>query len=339
MSQPHPMPTLENVALEAGVSRQTVSNVLRHPERVHPDTRARVLAVVDAMGYRPSQAARQLATRQSMGLAVPAHRPQPEGISGLLLDAFLHSLCEAGKGSGHRVILFPGADDVDDEIDMLEDLLLTGTAGAVILTAVEIDDRRAAWLGQRRAAFCTFGRPWRRLPRTPPGPPPHDWVDIDGAAGCREAVRHLAGLGARRLAFVGWPAGSGVGDDRRSGYRAGIAELALADVPVRPCHDEAGAALAATAEALTRTDPPEGIVCASDTLALGAWRAIGDRGIPVVGFDSTPVTAVLGLPSVAQPTAEAARTCLDLVRARLADPALPCRGVLLRPTLSIPAAS
>ena len=86
--------------------------------------------------------------------------------------------------------------------------------------------------------FVTFGRPWGtpRDPATaigselPPGPRPathslagdqHSWVDVDGAAGTRAAVDALAADGHRRIAFLGWPSGSGAGDDRRAGWRAG----------------------------------------------------------------------------------------------------------------------
>jgi DNA-binding LacI/PurR family transcriptional regulator len=331
------MPTLDTVAQRAGVSRQTVSNALHHPERLRPDTRERVLEVVDELGYRPSAAARQLVTKRSMAVAVPMHAAGPaDTVAGLLLDTFLHALAEAGQTTGHRVLLYPSAAD-DQEVAALENLLLGGAADAVVLTATHRADGRVGWLRQHAAIFSSFGRPWG-APGVddPAGPQVHDWVDVDGAHGCARAVEHLVALGCRCVGFLGWaPDGAG-GDDRRAGWRSAAGRLgALPPGPVIETTENVAAAEAAVTAALARPDAPDGLVCASDTVAFGAWRAT--RGeLPLVGFDATPVTAALGLASVAQPVADAARTCLDLVRDRLGGHDPPGRGVLLAPTLRLP---
>lgn len=327
-------PTLDTVARLAGVSRQTVSNVLHRPERVRSTTRERVLAAVTELGYRPSSPARQLAMRRATSIAVPAHRPQPEGVSGLLLDAFLHALAEGGREAGSHIVLYPGGHEDDEEVTVLDDLVGTGAVGGVVLTVVHLGDRRAQWLADRRVPFVTFGRPWGGA-----GHPTHDWVDVDGADGCARAVAHLAERGRRRVGFLGWPPGSGAGDDRRRGWadeskRRGVA-APDADLS---CHDAADIAERAVGVLLQGPNPPDALVCASDTLALGAWRACRERRDPpsVVGFDATPVTAALGLPSVAQPVTDAAHRCLELVRTRMAGHTGPPRGVLLPASLTVP---
>ena len=107
--------TLDSVAARAGVSRQTVSNVLRHPGRVAAPTRERVLAAIRESGYRPSLPARQLATRRAHAIAVRAERQQ-DGISGLVLDAFYHGLAEAGQDNGLRVLLYAQPEDEAAEV-------------------------------------------------------------------------------------------------------------------------------------------------------------------------------------------------------------------------------
>ncbi len=330
-------PTLDTVAERAGVSRQTVSNALHRPERLRSATRDRVFAAIAELGYRPSIPARQLATRRAKAIAVAAHRPQPDGVSGLLLDAFLHGLADACRSSGHQVILYSTSADDRDEIGPIEDLLLTGSADAVVLTATHTGDQRSMWLAQRRAPFCSFGRPWDTSPEGPEYW--HDWVDVDGANGCEQAVEYLAARGCRSIAFLGWPAGSGVGDDRRSGWHRAAATLGvLAPIAPMACEDRSDAAEAAVRLAFEGDQAPDGLVCASDTLALGAWRATQHSPRPprIVGFDATPVTAALGLASIGQPVAQAARTCMDLLLPRLAGGVAPFRGVLLRPSLVDP---
>ena len=326
--------TLDHVAFLAGVSRQTVSNALHHPERLASRTRERVLVAIREAGYRPSLPARQLATRKAHAIAVRADRGQ-DGISGLVLDVFFHGLAEAGHREGLRVVLYAEQEDETAELFLVEELLHTRAADAVVLTATSAEDRRPTHLREAGLTFCAFGRPWGA------GVPPHDWVDVDGAHGTRLAVAHLLERGARRIAFLGWPEHDGTGADRRRGWDEA---LAAAGVPggrlERSCVNDSLAAQAAARDLFTGPDAADAVVCASDTLALGAFRAAAEAapGEPaqVVGFDATPVAAALGMPSVSQPIGEVAHRCLELLLPRLngADPEP--RGLLIPPTLHVP---
>lgn len=333
--------TLDSVAARAGVSRQTVSNVLRHPGRVAAPTRDRVMSAIRDTGYRPSLPARQLATRRANAIAVRAERQQ-DGISGLVLDAFYHGLAEAGQDNGLRVLLYAQPDDDVAELAVIEELLHTGAADAVVLTATSTGDARPMSLDDAGLTFCAFGRPWGHEDD------PHDWVDVDGAAGTSLAVRHLLDSGHRRIAYLGWPddgSAPSTGTDRRQGWldeldRAGIGER----LEARALNDSEAAEAAALA--LLRTDwAPDAFVCASDTLALGAHRAVmtvahdGATPVAVVGFDATPVAAALGLASVAQPIDQVAHQCIDLLLERFVEPDRPARGLLLPPTLRLPGQS
>ena len=217
-----------------------------------------------------------------------------------MLDAFYHGLAEAGQDNGLRVLLYAQPEDEQAEVAIIDELVLTGAADAVVLTATSADDERPTHLRQQGTTFCAFGRPWGHDDE------PHDWVDVDGAVGTGLAVQHLVDLGRRRIAYLGWP-GDGeepsTGTDRRRWLDAVTATAEGAPVEAHSVND-AAAAEAVVAQLLDRPDAPDAIVCASDTLALGAHRAAlalpGDRPT-VVGFDATPVAAALGLASVAQP--------------------------------------
>lgn len=328
--------TLDSVAARAGVSRQTVSNVLRHPGRVAETTRERVLEAIRESGYRPSLPARQLATRRAHAIAVRAERQQ-DGISGLVLDAFYHGLAEAGQDNGLRVLLYAQPQDEAAEVAVIDELVHTGAADAVVLTATSADDERPAHLRDNGTTFCAFGRPWGHANE------PHDWVDVDGAAGTVLAVEHLVATGRRRIAYLGWP-GDGerpsTGTDRRDGWLRALEAAGLGGslVEARSMNDAASAE-AVVGGLLAGPQPPDAVVCASDTLALGAHRAAlaatGDPAV-VVGFDATPVAAALGLASVAQPIDEVAHLCVDLLSARFEAPGRPPQGVLVAPVLTVP---
>ena len=341
--------TIATVADHAQVSRQTVSNVLNAPHLVRQETRERVRAAIDELGYRANQAARQMRTGRSRLIAVRIE-PARDGINGWILDRFLHGLTEAAAPAGYRVILYTATDD-EQETSTYDDLLASYELDAFVLTSTHRDDRRTEWLAGRGVPFVTFGRPWG-------APTIHPWVDVDGAAGTAEATDRLLAAGHRRIGFIGWPAGSGVGDNRRDGWLGALR---------RAAHDPTGldrAVLDGVAEGeqaaldLLATARPTALVCASDSLALGALRAVGTRAqsgpspgaspgpspgpgpdgrIAVIGFDDTPVAQAVGLTSVGQPLAQAAARCIELLTRLLDDVpgAVAPEHVLLRPHVVI----
>src|SRR6202050_1565973 len=98
-------PTIEMVAKQAGVSRQTVSNAANAPHRLRPETLARVLGTIDELGYRPSQAARSLRTRATQVIGCRL-LPSNYGGTGGILDRLLHALCDAARSNGYNVLTF-----------------------------------------------------------------------------------------------------------------------------------------------------------------------------------------------------------------------------------------
>lgn len=329
-------PTLATVAKAAAVSHQTVSNVLNAPDRVRAETRRRVEAVIAETGYRPLKAAQTLRTRRSHLIAVVI--PAPQAGRGELHNAFLHAVTKRAQRSGYRILLFTGASD-SEEIRAYSELLDDYALDAFVLTGTHAGDKRTSWLWRRRVPFVTFGRPWG-------GPDNHPWVDVDGASGERAATAHLIAAGHRRIAFLGWPEGSGVGDDRCAGWAAACRESGLPASGLRlQMQDDLSEGRAACAALMDSDDPPTAFACASDTIALGAWNEITARGLmpgrdaAVTGFDDTTAAAIVGLTSVAQPLDEVADACLGALDGLLAvggngrRTAAARRRVLLEPRL------
>ena len=306
------LPTVSDVAEAAGVSRQTVSNVLNTPGIVRPETRDRVRDVIERLGYRPHASARRLRTRMSSTIGVRLD-PGTDGMAGSLLDRFLHALVERADAAGLRVLLYTAADEAA-EIATYERLLDGADVDAFVLTSTHHGDRRIPWLIGHDVRFVTFGRPWGEHDMTDRS---HRWVDVDGRAGAEAATRSLLARGLRRIAFLGWPAGSGTGDDRRAGWRsamreAGAVEPDLAALDLAVAEDLQDLAVGGRA-VVAMTPVPDAVVCASDSLALGARLALGPD-VPVVGYDDTPVSRALGFASVAQPLDEVAAAVLELLR-------------------------
>lgn len=331
---PGPRATLNSIAQLAHVSRQTVSNVLNSPHLVREETRRRVQDIIAQTGYRPMKAAQTMRTRRSQLIA--AAIPAPGGHSALL-DAFLHALTGRAQERGYRILLFPAGDD-QAEISTYDELLHDYHLDAFVLTGTHTGDERTSWLAEQQTPFVTFGRPWGSQAG-------HSWVDVDGAHGTRAATSHLIAAGHRRIAFLGWPAGSGVGDDRVAGWRQACRAAGLPTAGLlHRMEDEMVSGRAACSALLDSASPPTAFVCVSDTVALGAWTELTSRGLQpgtdaaVIGFDDTPAATVIGLTSVAQPLDEVAVACLDALQKLLADAGSPDREpdrVLLEPRLRL----
>jgi DNA-binding LacI/PurR family transcriptional regulator len=326
-------PTLESLATELGVSRQTVSNVLNRPGVVAETTRTRVAAAIRAAGYVPSSAGRHLRTQRSHAIGVRL-MPNFDGINGNILDVFLHELAEHARRSDYRLALFAAANEAD-EVATYERMWAANEMDGVVLTSTSIDDPRIEWLVANSVPFVSFGRPWSR--DVDPASAPHDWVDVDGAAGTEEVTRRLLASGHTRIGYLSWPAQPDVSGDRLAGWERAMRESSP-DVDLSglsaECTNEVADARRAAGELLDRG--VTAFVCASDTLALGARAAVAARSastshVPIVGFDDTPVARALGLSSVAQPVVRAARSSVSLLVSRLARDRPP-EHVLLRPS-------
>ncbi|MCM6764206.1 LacI family transcriptional regulator [Rathayibacter sp. ZW T2_19] len=312
------LPTVEDVARAAGVSRQTVSNVLNSPSIVRPATRERVEKAIADLQYRPHASARRLRTRKSGTIGVRMDRVL-DGISGSLLDRFLHAVTEQADARGMRILLYT-ASTPEDEIAQIGRLRDGADVDAFVLTSTFYGDPRTAWLREQGVPFVTFGRPWGLDDQ---GDPQHLWVDVDGASGVEQASRHLADEGCATLAFFGWPSGSATGDDRRSGWERVMGErfpgVALLRAEAEDDVQQARSAAIAFLEANPEVDA---LVCVSDSLALGASMAavaVGRPDLSIVGFDNTPVAAAVGLSSVEQDLGAVAAGALELLLGERGD--------------------
>lgn len=301
------LPTVADVAASAGVSRQTVSNVLNSPEIVRPETRERVQAAIDALQYRPHASARRLRTRKSATIGIRMDRVH-DGISGSLLDRFLHAMTEQADARGMRILLYTAASP-EQEIAQIGKLRDGADVDAFVLSSTFYGDPRTQWLIEHEVPFVTFGRPWGLDDMNDPQ---HLWVDVDGSAGVEQATRYLRARGAQRIGYLGWPAGSATGDDRRSGWQRAV------DGPLVQATAEDDVQQARTAAAALLAAHPEldALVCVSDSLALGASMAAAAAGrleLPITGFDNTPVAAAIGFASVEQNLDAVAAGALELL--------------------------
>ena len=309
--------TLQTIADALGVSRTTVSNAYNRPDQLAPELRTRVLETANSLGYAgPDPAARRLRSglRGAIGLMFS------ERLSYAFTDpgavAFLQGLPEATEAKGYELLLLPGMRGEQREVVSVRDAVV----GAFCLYCMP-DGHPAV-----QAAYD------RRLPVVivdEPRSPDAFFVGIDDREGARLAAQHLAQLGHERVAIVADRLvddhGEGlagperiarsdckVSRERVDGYIAGIDGAqplhvyeALANFP--ECGERAAAELLAL-------DPrPTALLCVTDVLALGAIKAVRERGLDVpgdvsiTGFDDIPAAGPAGLTTIRQPLLDKGR--------------------------------
>jgi DNA-binding LacI/PurR family transcriptional regulator len=323
--------TIIDVATAAGVSPQTVSNVLNAPDRVRPRTRDRVLAEVDRLGYRPSTAARGLRNRRAgaVGLELNLSRCGSD-IAPLVLAAL------TVRAPVHEVHLVPFGDPgLFPAVEAYRDMTRRHLVDAFVFADTHSGDPRPGWLLEHEIPFAAFGRLYSHPELT-------CWADVDGHRGLELAVEHLVGRGYGTVGYLGWPLhleDPAVAEDRHRGWVDTAARLGVTG-PSGVTEQQLGPAVAAADALLDELGPGDAVACASDLLALGVLYAAARRGLAVgrdlgvVGFDGSLVAHRHGLTTVVQPYEDLADHLLRTVRDQLVEGSVPDAGRLLAPTLA-----
>ena len=271
---------VRDVAREAGVSTQTVSRVINDQPNIRPETRLRVQAAMDALGYRVNNAARALGTRTTRTIGVIASDATLYGPS-----VGIAALDSAAREAG-RWIATAYADAADEAsvIAAADRLLSQGVDGMIVLAP------HAATLSALAAAVA--GTPLSAL---------HSEAGAERQReGAALAVAHVVALGHRRIAQVSGPDDWLEADARIQGITAALiaAGLELSGSWRGDWTARSGAELASPiAAASRRSDGPTAILVANDQMALGliaGLRAMGvdvPRDLSVAGFDDNPDAA------------------------------------------------
>lgn len=325
------MPSIRDVAELAGVSVATVSLVLNDKGAISPDTRQRVLEVVEQLGYTRSSRARNLRDNLSrvIGYAWDKRRSEFNPV----LDNFLYAMLRHAETYGRNLLLFSTENSTD--VSTYREMVNSKRVDGFVLSHTVQDDPRFVYLHENRVPFVAFGRS-----NTPLDNEVH-WVDVDGQSGTHAAAEHLIQHGHRRIGFLGWPVGSVSGDSRWLGYARAMKECDLTLDPAIEIRTQntirdgffAGQAMLAAAH------PPTAIVCVSDVLAAGALRAFTAAGVRIAatGFDDTPIAEFMhpALTSLRQPVGRAAEILIEMLLSQLDDQPVNAQRVLLQPELII----
>lgn len=280
-------PSIRDVARLSGVTYQTVSRVINKSPSVRPETRLRVLAAIEQLGFRPNGAARALASGRSQVLGVLSL-----GTSAYETPSTLEGIESAATGAGYTVT-FAGTRALDSSamrraVHALVDQRVDGVILIAPLTAIDV---AVLPLPASLPVVAVEGVPGPRVSA----------VVIDQVGGARAATEHLLELGHRNVWHVAGPTGWFDSQGREEGWRSALNNAGIEPPPLLPgdwghtSGYEAGRILSGIADATA-------VFAANDSMAIGLLRALheGGRRVPedvsIVGFDDLPGAAYMTPP-------------------------------------------
>ena len=300
--------TIDDVARAAGVSRQTVSNVVRDRGRLGPATRDRVLAAIEQLGYEPHAAAASLRSGRTYRIAYPIPDAELRPDNAVMLE-FLQFLVTAARQRKHQVLV---TGSHGSPLAAIGDLVRTKSVDGFVLAGVTEGDPRVQFLAERQVPFACFGRTGPAMPQY--------WVDIDNRAAVRNVTAHVLARGHTRVVYFGYVPQGRWDLEREAGYHDTMTAAGLRSAVVHTALDSA-AAKAAAATLLGSSDRPTAVIAGSDVLAAACYAAatraqlrIG-ADLAVTGFDGSAISRVLApeLTTAAMPLAEIAARLIDRI--------------------------
>ncbi|MDY7102454.1 MAG: LacI family DNA-binding transcriptional regulator [Actinomycetota bacterium] len=289
------MVTMNDVARHAGVAVSTVSYALNGTRPISEETRRRIEASMDELGYRPHAVARALASKRSriIALLLPAVR---RGLGHTEFD-FVAGAVEAAGEHGYHLVVWSSEFSEGAE---LEQLVGQGLVDGVILMEVRLDDDRVRVLTEHGRPFALIGRTEDTSDLS--------FVDIDFAQTTRDALAYLRGLGHERIAFVNharaeFDGGYGPAVRALAGFGAAAADQGIEAI-TRFCDDSPAGGREVAAELLDAHPDLTALVVMNDRAVPGFLQVLAERGrrvpddVSIVSIVSSVVTAEMTVPAL-----------------------------------------
>lgn len=285
--------TINDIAREAGVSIATVSKVINNKAHVSPDTRKRVLQVMEQLHYTPNASAANLARRTSKNVlyadrfykGLPYENPHMFDI----ICGVSHELSR----KGYRLSLL-NLDSCGKKPEAaLEEAILSRVADGIIVSSAFVTARMERLLLKHDFPQICIGEPQFDTILS--------WIDTNNTLSSNLAVEHLVSTGCRTLAFMGGREEDRIFMDRLRGFRTAMERRGLeareAYITYNPPDVEA--IFQSAAALLELPVPPDGIICTNSLMAVGTMRAIQARGLDIPGqvsliaFDDHPYSPMV----------------------------------------------
>jgi len=301
--------TIHDVAKESGVSYSTVSRVLNGFEFVKEETRVKVLATAEKLGYVANMQARSLAGGKTriIGLLVP-------GLDNGYIGEIVRGIDEEIDKFNYDLMLYTTRRRVGSEAHYVK-TISNGLTDGIILVVPLLDREYLVSLREHNFPYVVVDQTDPQFNSTV--------VESTNWQGAYDATQYLIKLGHRRIAFIKGLSAIQSASDRLAGYKAALADAQLFydDCLVVEGDFFAQSGYAAARQLLQNPSRPTAIFASNDLMALGAMEAIREFGlnipqdISLVGFDDIPQAEMAHprLTTVRQPLEQMGRVAVNLL--------------------------
>lgn len=280
--------TIQDVAAAAGVSKATVSKVLSDSYSISQETKDRVRAVIQELGYSPNRRAQSFATRQTRNILFLAEMQHGVGFDNPHLFEILAGAENALSQKGYGLIIRQSS--AESLARDFSTLLCSEFVDGAILHASVVSKEVAKLLVQVKLPYIVVGMPDFSNQLC--------WIDTNNCVAGQIAVTHLWNCGYDRIAFIGGPQEDTISAHRLSGVLATLNENVPAGY-VQCGEPTSAGGRAAVHKLLALPEPPNAIICANQYIAFGCVKALQDAGVKipekaaVITFDDFPFSKVL----------------------------------------------
>lgn len=263
------MPTIRDVAKQAGVAPITVSRVINHSASVSAGTRARVEQAIDELGYVPNRLARSLRLKQTHTIALVV-----TDITNPFWTTVVRGVEDAAQDAGFNVILC-NTDESETKQNQYLDVLLQKQVDGIVLVPARASVDVTEWIKKQTIPIVILDR---RV-----GSAPVDVVRGDSEDGAYQLVKHLISLGHRRIAVLSGPQEVSTAVDRVSGYCHALTEAGL-DIRadwVKYGRFDPASGYEMAQQVLDASPRPTALFAINNFIAVGALRALANAGLAV----------------------------------------------------------
>lgn len=279
--------TIKDIARMSGVSISSVSRVINNSKPVNDEIKQKVEKVIKETNFRPNALARGLINKSTFLIGVVI--PQINSISAKLING----IEEVANQNGYNMILSNSRLDTDLELRAL-DIFKEKQVDGIILSSVDITERHVTFIHESHIPLVVVGQKTSEY-QIP-------WVDVDNFTAITEVVRYLIRIGHTKIGMIHGPL-----LDKSAGfsrYQAFLDEMANHHLPIdtkdlieSDFSIEGG--YRSMEMFLKRPTIPTAILCASDTIAIGAKNCAEERGfvipddLSIVGFDDIELASLI----------------------------------------------
>jgi DNA-binding LacI/PurR family transcriptional regulator len=275
------VPTLDEVARVAGVSRSTASRVINGRTYVSAKAREAVARAVTSLGYSPNMLARSLAMKRTNSIALVVSEHGDRVLGDPFFARVLRGVHAGLAGSGLQLVLLMAQDEQDH--GSMANYLTSGHVDGALVVSLHGEDPLPGQLVASGVPVVLCGRPLAKV-EVP-------YVDADNFNGAGQAAQYLIDQGRRHIGTIAGPRDMAVGIDRLSGWRRTLSMAGRPTDTIVHADFSLEGGTAAMEQLLTAHPNLDAVFVASDLMAIGALHVLRGRGIrvpedvAVIGFD------------------------------------------------------